>query len=164
MDLDFKSKVIAELTRIGSTEKAVPLSAERPPNPLFAKACVRANYQVADLGVSDDIRPDAIEELLAASRRIQTKRSSPRWELEDGIRREWLRLLAKEGSLKSEVLGLPVDSKDTLQRMLSAYITETAPPLEQQSIQELAATARVESWLRDIVHGLPGPAEIAAAR
>src|SRR4051812_44364434 len=144
MNSNFKTNVLAELARI--TAKG-PASVELPRpsrNPLFAKACVRANFQVSELA-NDASGADEIEELLAVSRRIHTKQSSvPRWELDDGVRRQWLRTLENKALLRHEVTQVSIESGNPLQRMLTAYINGSAPPLEKQHLEELAATSRVE--------------------
>jgi hypothetical protein len=164
MPTDFKANVIAELAKIVAKDDTLTTSAEPFANQLFAGACVRATYKVSEL-MTKDVTSDALEELLAASRKIHTKQSViPSWELEDETRRKWLQNLANKDLLRSNVAQVRVGSDNPLQRMLTGYITGSVPTLDKQNLEELAATSRVESWLRGIVANLPTAEDIAAAR
>lgn len=101
----------------------------------------------------------ALGQLLADSNLIYDEQNKPYWTLRDEIRIEALRRL---GSRRAMQAALEKNSRprDPLQKMLSAYILNQAPPLSEQNLEELSCTLQVTEWLSPIVTGLPEREEV----
>jgi cellulose synthase operon protein C len=116
--------------------------------------------------VPSELRPVGGEEdakALAALLRICEPVYGPtgrqEWRLPDALRRETLKRFHSEEALRQAVTANPVEG-GPVQRMLSAYATRSAPPLDAQPYEDLLATAQVTAWLRGIVPETPDPQEV----
>ena len=84
-----------------------------------------------------------------------------RWRLPDDLRRETFEQLDGR-ALAESVAAAATTDQGPVQRMLSAYVTHSAPPLPAQSYEDLLATAQVTEWLHGIVDGVPESADVRA--
>lgn len=118
----------------------------------------------------DDLRPDspeptpaeqeAIRRVFAESTVVYQPDQRPTWRLLHDVRRATLRRLAEQGRLQELLLAHPASVPSMLQHMLEAYIRNSAPPLEQQSLEQLEATLQVVDWLMESLPGLPAQDQI----
>ena len=83
------------------------------------------------------------------------------WRLPDAVRRKTLESFDPDQEVQQAAADAAASSSPA-QRMLSAYLTRSAPPLAAQSYEELLATAQVTPWLQGIVGTLPALDDVEA--
>lgn len=138
------------------------LSATERQWPYESAAAVLSYYdmeRINPLGGEND-REKALASLLGVSSLVYDDARRPRWTLRAEARAEALRRLADEGRLHEALEANPSRPEDALQRMLEAYILESAPPLGEQTHEQLRATLQISEWLSGRVEGLPAPDEV----
>ena len=84
-----------------------------------------------------------------------------RWRLPDSLRRTLLSSLQHAGELRY-LVRLNGDADDLEQQALRRYVERTAPPLPNQTLAELRASAQAVAWLEGIVEDLPSVNEITS--
>jgi hypothetical protein len=99
---------------------------------------------------------EEIESFLFSDCERVVARAGPRWSLRGDIRARTLASLDERGRLHA-FRGI-VDDTDVACRMAVHYIHGTAPPLSEQSVEELQGTAQASEWLRDTSIEVPAPA------
>ena len=122
-------------------------------------AAVRASFDPNELrpvGAPPDAK--ALARLLQMCDPVYAASGRLEWRLPDAIRRETLAAFYGDEGLQEAAAN--ATGGGPVQRMLSAYTTRTAPPLETQSYEDLLATAQVTSWLHGIAPGTPDPDEV----
>jgi hypothetical protein len=82
------------------------------------------------------------------------------WILNGNVRRDALKRLGNQQTLRSTLEAYSPRSQDPLQKALDAYILQRPWALEGLSVDELQATLEVAIWLQDIVPGLPPRSEL----
>ena len=116
--------------------------------------------------VPSELRPvgappnaEALATLLHVCEPVYGSSGRLEWRLPDALRRETLESSYGEDELKQAATANAAEG-GLVQRMLSAYATRSAPPLDAQSYEDLLATAQVIPWLHGIVPGLPDLDEV----
>ncbi|HEX5601082.1 MAG TPA: hypothetical protein VFX63_00985 [Pyrinomonadaceae bacterium] len=99
----------------------------------------------------------ALESLYSESQLILDANRRPRWMLRSDTRRAALERLESVDNIRKALLNVSDRPNDPLQKMLEDYIFEKAPPLENQSHQQLLRTLQISEWLNGIVTGVPEP-------
>jgi tetratricopeptide (TPR) repeat protein len=105
-----------------------------------------------------DVQPDAdaLAALLRVCEPVYGPRGRQEWRLPEVLRRETLERFHDDETLRRSVAANAVEG-GPVQRMLSAYLTRSAPPLDAQPYEDLLAAAQVTVWLHGIVQGVPEP-------
>ena len=98
---------------------------------------------------------EAINRLLYECVKVNEDEIPPRWTMRSQPRREALESLGSRAALQAALAANWPRPDDPVQQMLEAYITNTAPPVEAQDLDQLASTAQVLEWLAGILAGLP---------
>lgn len=80
--------------------------------------------------------------------------------LKPEVRRAALRRLGSRERMRKAVRANPDRPRTGVQEMLEAWLAGSAPPLSEQSNEELNCTLQVVAWLEEIVPGLPPGAEV----
>ena len=101
---------------------------------------------------------EALTNLLRICEPVYAADSRLEWRLPEAIRRETLKASYDDEELQQAAAGATVGG--SAQRMLSAYVTRSAPTLQTQPYEDLLATAQVTAWLHGIVPGVPHPDEV----
>jgi hypothetical protein len=85
-----------------------------------------------------------------------SRRHERRWMLKNPMRE---RALQRLGHRKRLIAALELNEEkrddDILQTMLSAYIRDDAPPIEDQSVEQLGGTLQAVLWLRTVMTSVP---------
>ncbi|MBN8471197.1 ATP-binding protein [Corallococcus exiguus] len=109
--------------------------------------------------LSMEHRRGVLDRLLREST-VTTRRGYRRWMLKEAPRKEVLRSLsAKEIRLEVGRMGSSA-SDDELSEALSQYLNGSAPPIQQQSVDELAKTAVICEWLEGTPVEMPNPERV----
>ena len=114
-----------------------------------------ASYDEKQLVPSGPPTPLGISHVLADSVPIYEEVPQQRWTLLPEVRRQVLNEIGSRAEILQVLEQQVVRPHDPVQRTFEAYIRGDAPPLEQQSLEQLAATAQVVDWLRDSITHLP---------
>lgn len=120
-------------------------------------AAVLSSFLPRSLTPVDEPLPDkesTLGQLLADSILIYDEQNKSSWTLRDTVRIEALTRLGNRSAMKS-ALQQNTPPGDQLQKMLSAYISNDAPAVSEQSLEQLSCTLQVICWLDTILHGLP---------
>jgi cellulose synthase operon protein C len=111
--------------------------------------------------VPDQLKPvgsprdaESLAALMRLCEPVYTADGRLEWRLPDAVRRETLESFSGDKEVQ-EAAARGATASSPAQRMLSAYLTLSAPPLGAQSYEELLATAQVTPWLQGIVGALP---------
>lgn len=126
-------------------------------------AAVLSSFDIQSIQPVEDVEGDrdaALESLYSDSKLIVDENHRPRWMLRSDMRRAALKRLEGIDNIRKALLGVPDRPDDPLQKTLENYIFQTAPPLEDQSHQELLRTLQVSEWLNGIVSGVPEPQRV----
>ena len=83
-----------------------------------------------------------------------------RWSLREDVRQDTLAALDRQGRL-SQFPGA-TDEDDAACRMALRYIHGNAPPLGQQTLEELQGSVEVSGWLSETTVAVPGAAQVRA--
>jgi hypothetical protein len=75
---------------------------------------------------------------------------------------EAIRELGSTGRLEDALAANPDQRNSPLQPHFARYLRHEAPPLDQQSLEELEATRQVSLWLSGVVEGIPTVQEVNA--
>lgn len=78
------------------------------------------------------------------------------------VRTETIRQLSTEGRLEEALAANPAKVETPLQLQYERYLRQAAPPLADQSLDDLELTHQVAVWIGDAVPGVPTTAEVAA--
>ena len=78
------------------------------------------------------------------------------------VRAETIRELVSTGRLEDALAANPGQRNSPLQAHFERYLRQEAPPLDQQSLEELDATRQVSAWLGGVVEGVPAVEEVDA--
>jgi hypothetical protein len=113
------------------------------------------NIQPFDGGEGDE--NTAFENLYSESQLVLDEKRRPRWMLRSDTRRAALKRLESLDNIRKALRKVLDRPQDPLQKTLEDYIFETAPPLENQSHQQLLRTLQVSEWLNGIITGVPEP-------
>ena len=87
---------------------------------------------------------------------------SKTWQLREEAEKGVLRELGTAEQVRAALETNPNRTQEPLQRTFETYITDSAPPLDQQTATELRQSLTVVRWLADIIPGLPSSDEIEA--
>jgi hypothetical protein len=98
---------------------------------------------------------DAVLDLLEECERIPSATNEWRWMLKNSVRRQTLKGMGTREAIRHALQANSPRPDDTLQRMFEAYVAQTAPQEEPQTVAELTATLQVLDWLEGILDGLP---------
>jgi len=143
------------------TERLSQLVIEERAGTTPAELAYRKAAAVLASFVPSELRPigaprdaEALATLLHVCEPVYASSGRLEWRLPDALRRETLESsygdeYLQQAAAANAAVGGPV------QRMLSAYATRSAPPLDAQSYEDLLATTQVTSWLHGIVPGAP---------
>ncbi len=82
--------------------------------------------------------------------------------LTPNVRAETIQELVSTGRLEDALAANPDERNSPLQAHFERYLRHEAPPLDQQSLEELDATRQVSLWLSDVVAGVPTLEEVDA--
>lgn len=84
----------------------------------------------------------------------------PQWMLKHTVRHNTLKQFGNRKRMARALAANANRPQTSLQEMLEAYITESAPALEDQTLEQLACTLQVNEWLQDVLPDLPDSARI----
>lgn len=126
-------------------------------------AALMGSFQ-ADSLVSDG-KPDAtLAEFIAADcRRVRTA-AGERWGLVPAVREEAVRRLSDSGRLVGAAQAVKADPIDTARTMAVQYLLGSAPPIDEQSPDQLLGTLQSIEWLAPtgtaVPVALPSPDDV----
>ena len=155
---EINAEAVAErLSRLDVDEEDVPTPAELA---YRRAAAVLASFVPSQLQPVD-APPDgtALAALLRSCETVYGDSGRQEWRLPDTLRRETLERFHSDEELRQAMAANP-GGDGAVQRMLSAYLTHSAPRLDAQSYEDLLATAQVTTWLHGIAAGTPEPEEV----
>ncbi|MFI6448607.1 AAA family ATPase [Kitasatospora sp. NPDC050543] len=104
----------------------------------------------------------ALSALVAQCQPVHGPGGNREWRLPDAVRRATLAEMAGPDSYRAALEANPERTSGPVQQALDRYLTRSAPPVEEQDLTELLATARVVGWLAGLVPGLPSKERLAA--
>ncbi len=142
------------LAQITAKVAAIP-SAPKPPSPTsqgpyHLAAAVLSSFDPRSLrpvGFAPASQPD-YEKVLADSMETRDPGGSPLLTLAPAVRIAALLQLRAEKRLGEALSANPRRPDDPVQRALEAYLMGPSPPLDQQTLPQLAAAYQVIDWLR----------------
>ncbi len=155
---EIDAETVAErLSGLVIDEEDVPTSSELA---YRRAAAVLASFVPSQLRPVD-APPDAtaLDALLRSCKMVYGPSGRQEWRLPTTLRRETLARFHSDEELRKALAANSVGDT-AVQRMLSAYLTHSASPLDTQSYEDLLATAQVTTWLYGIVAGTPEPEEV----
>jgi hypothetical protein len=163
---EINAEMVAErLSGLVLEEEGVPTSAELATQRAAAVLASFVPRELRPVGapphepVGAPPHEKALAALLASCETVYGPSGRQEWRLPDALRRETLERFHGDEALRQAVAANQVGG-GAVQRMLSAYATHSAPPLDAQSYEDLLATAQVTAWLHGIVPGTPEPEEV----
>jgi hypothetical protein len=76
------------------------------------------------------------------------------------VRAETIRNLVAVGRIEEALEANPAERDGPLQTQFERYLRQEAPPLAEQTLEELEATWQVSAWLDGVVEGVPAASEV----
>jgi tetratricopeptide (TPR) repeat protein len=160
------SRMMPEITAGMVAERLSGLVIDEEGGPTPAELAYRKAAAVLASFVPSELRPvgaprddEALAALLRVCEPVHGHSGRQEWRLPDTLRRETLERSHDDEALRQAVATNAVEG-GPVQRMLTAYATHSAPPLDAQPYEDLLATAQVTAWLHGIVPGTPEPEEV----
>ena len=89
----------------------------------------------------------ALRELVTRDCERVATTAGPRWRLAAGVRRQTLGRLGRPQRMLDALAAVPADPQDLGRAMAQAYLTGTAPPVEEQTVDQLHGSLLVIEWL-----------------
>lgn len=123
-------------------------------------ASVLSYFDMRNIKPADGIRGDESEaqkSLYLDSQPVKDAKGRPYYMLRSEARRDALKRLENVENIRLALESNPTRSDDPLQKIMEAYIFQKAPPLENQSHQDLLRTLQVSEWFNGLVEGVPEP-------
>lgn len=84
-----------------------------------------------------------------------------RWTLLPTVRRRVIEQMRTREAFLRALNANPDRGDDVMQRMIEGYLSNEAPPLFSQDVEQLACTSQVVEWFEGVLDNLPDPKEIA---
>ena len=113
-------------------------------------------HTLAPVGSEPDA--EAFGQFLLEDCEIVPSRDGNKWRVRDSVRAETLGQLDPEQILAAMPPGDA--TADPTRRMFEAYISGHAPPLAEQTVEELYATVEASEWLEGVTSAVPAPEDV----
>lgn len=144
-------------------KKNLQLQTENKDNPLLRLAALRGAFEMDELiNQAKNLSSKAILKQdieVLENKTFKISKSKHRM-LDEHLRIDILNKLDKNDELKKTINQLKTESTDFVQKLLTQYIQNEAPPLEKQNINELAASFNISKWLEETHVTVPSKDEI----
>lgn len=116
----------------------------------------RATLRPASLDLPTSTGDDIVD-VLSDSMPVSGVGGAAQWKLLADVRRDVLQQLGSRETIQRAIDANPVRPTDQVQSIFEAYVKGTAPPLETQDLEQLAATFEVAQWLDGLPVALGSP-------
>ena len=135
------------------------INLDPPIGPYHLAAAVLTRYHDKTLRPVGDPGNTSIEDVLRDSSLVPGDSAFP-WTMATPVRRRALEYLSNRDALHNALAANPNRPSNTTQELFEAYVSGSAPALNEQSLVQLTSTYQVIEWLGGILTDLPAASEV----